>query len=189
MGLRRGGAWLGVSLLVGCAAPPLEDAGVDSVLDASVVDAGEPRDPGFDIPPSEWIDGGFGDAWGCFGRNLDRFIARFETRDGAQPWCAAVLFKRQDAGFTPLFPEFGSPEGFQISDARWALTCGGLELPNGELGHAFTRPVHDLFGSMSLTAFVGARPQQYEIDGGIRVAYRVYRFSQLAGIGGTCQGP
>lgn len=181
------------SLLVfsACAQQPGADAGLDEdagLVDAST-DAGELRDPGFDIPSAEWIDGGFGGAWGCYGKSKDRFIARFETMDGNLLWCASVLFKRQDGGFTPLFPDFRSPEDFQIADARWAITCGDLELPSGELNHNRTRPVHDLTGEITLTAFYMERPQIFVVDAGIRVAYYVYRMNQLASLSETCAGP
>ncbi|MFZ5439857.1 MAG: hypothetical protein ACOZQL_07595 [Myxococcota bacterium] len=180
-------------LFCSCSPPSPGDAGSDGGLDASLIDAsidsGEPRDPGFDIPPSEWIDGGEGEAWGCYGRNKDRFIARFETKDGNLLWCASILFKRQDGGFQPLFPDFVGPENFQIADARWAITCDGLELTNGELNHDRTRPVHDLSGEISLTAFYMERPQIFVVDAGIRVAYRVYRVLQWASLSETCAGP
>lgn len=166
----------------------------DAAIDGSVVavDAGVDggsNDPGFDIPSNEWIDGGQGDAWGCYGRDDQRFIVRFETRDSSDPWCASVLFKRQDGGFPPLFPDFDGPDGFQISDARWALTCGGLELPNGELNHQSSRPVHGFAGAIELTGYVQGRPQNYSIDASIRIAYRTYWLSPFASMSATCQGP
>lgn len=108
-------------------------------------------------------------------RNRDRLIIRFETRDGSQQWCASVLLKR-DAGAV-FFPEFDAPEGFEITDARWALTCDNLELTNGEFNHERTRPVHDLNGFVQLDGFVQGRPYKYLVDAGIRVAYRTYWMS------------
>ncbi|MFZ5445224.1 MAG: hypothetical protein ACOZQL_34860 [Myxococcota bacterium] len=173
-----------------CSAPPVADAAVE--LDAGEEDAGidaGPRDPGYDIPPSEWIDGGLGDTWGCYGRSRDRFIARFETRDGSDLWCASVLFKRQDGGFAPLFPDFDGPDGFQIADARWAIVCDSLELDNGELNHVGTRPVHDFHGSLELSGFHMNRPYVYFIDAGIRVAYRVYQLKEGGNLSADCRGP
>lgn len=176
--------------LVGCISDVTPDAEVDAggaALEDAGVDAG-PRDPGFDIPPQEWIDGGQGDSWGCMNRNRDRLIIRFETRNASQPWCAALLFKRPDAG-VGLFPDFTVSDGFEMTDVRWALTCGGLELPTGELNHARTRPVHDLYGSVELSGFVQERPYNYLVDAGIRVAYRTYWMSQLGSLQETCNGP
>ena len=176
--------------LTSCVGATTLDAGVDAAVHEagdSGVDAGPP-DPGYSIPPEEWVDAGQGDAWGCYGRNLDRFIAWFETRDGSSPWCAAVQFKRQDGGFTPLFPDFGSPEDFEIVDARWAPTCGGLQLPDGSLNPTQTRPVHAFSGELRLQSFLMNRPFAYHIDGGMRIAYRVVWFNQNASLSATCPG-
>jgi len=151
-------------------------------------DSGQ-EDPGYAIPPEEWVDGGQGDAWGCYGRNLDRLIVRMETRDRLDAWCAAVLFKRVDGGMPALFPEFGAPPGFQIVDARWKLSCGGLELPDGSLNQVGTRPVHEFSGGLVLQGFFMDRPQGYDIDAGIRLAYRRYWFSQRGSLSETCAGP
>lgn len=170
-----------------CVQPIAEtDAGTDAGSEQAV-DAGL-RDPGYDIPPEQWVDKGFGDAFGCYGRALDRFTLKMETRDSSDAWCAYVAFRRQDGGFIPLFPSFDGPEDFEINDARWALTCGGLELADGGLNPA-ARPVHDFSGSLELLAFYMNRPRQASVDAGIRVAYRVYRISQLAGLAATCPGP
>lgn len=70
---------VGVILFAACGAPSVVHP------DGGQLDAGE-QDPGYAIPPEQWVDGGQGDAWGCYGRSLDRFIVRMETRDGADPW-------------------------------------------------------------------------------------------------------
>ncbi len=173
-------------VLLGCAcAPSIQPADAGVVVEA---DAGE-QDPGYAIPPDEWVDGGLGDAWGCYGASLDRFIVRMETRDRLDAWCAAVLFKRTDGGVPAPFPEFGAPPGFQIVDARWALSCGNLELPSGELNRDGTRPVHEFSGGITLQGFVMDRPRGYDIDAGIRLAYRVYRLAQRGSLSATCLGP
>lgn len=183
MGVR--GLLSGVVLVCVSCAPPIVGP-----VDAAVValDAGE-QDPGYAIPPEEWVDGGQGDAWGCYGASLDRFIVRMETRDRLDAWCAAVLFKRTDGGVPALFLEFGAPPGFQIVDARWALSCGNLELPSGELNRDGTRPVHEFSGGITLQGFVMDRPRGYDIDAGIRLAYRVYRLAQRGSLSATCLGP
>lgn len=179
-------------LLASCVVAPaldsgLEDASVEMEVDAGRADAGPP-DPGFDIPPGEWVDAGQGGAWGCFGRQLDRFIAQFETRDNSSPWCASVLFKRQDGGFTPLFPDFDGPQDFEIADARWAPGCSGLELPDGGLNPMY-RPVHSFSGQLRFRALLMNRPRAYDIDAGMRIAYRVVWFNQGASLSANCPGP
>lgn len=183
MGVR--GLLSGVMLVCVACSPPTVGP-----VDAAVValDAGE-QDPGYAIPPEEWVDGGQGDAWGCFGSNLDRFVVRMETRDGADPWCASVLFRKTDGGTPVLFPEFIPPAGFRIVDARWAPGCGGLELSSGELNHVGTRPVHDFSGALVLQGFVMERPRGYDLDAGIRLAYRRYWFAQGGSLSATCAGP
>ena len=171
-------------VLISCAGNTTPDASVDA--GEFEVDAG-PRDPGFDIPADQWIDGGQGGSWGCMNRNRDRLIIRFETRDGSQMWRASLLLKR-DADAT-LFLEFDAPDGFELTDARWALTCETLELANGELNHERTRPVHDLNGFVQLDGFVQGRPYKYLVDAGIRVAYRTYWMNQLGSLSETCAGP
>lgn len=184
-------AWLClVALATGCLPSVEVDAGE---LDGGFPDAGTmldagARDPGFDIPPEEWVYKGEGGAFGCYGRALDRFILKMETRDSSDAWCAYVAFHRQDGGFVPLFPSFVGPEDFQINDARWGLGCGGLDLPDGGLNPA-ARPVHDFYGTLELRGFYMNRPQAALVDAGIRVAYRVYSISQLAGLAATCPGP
>jgi hypothetical protein len=173
---------VGVILFAACGAPSVVHP------DGGQLDAGE-QDPGYAIPPEQWVDGGQGDAWGCFGRSLDRFIVRMETRDGADPWCASILFRRSDGGTPALFPDFAAPAGFEIVDARWAPGCGGLELSNGDLNHVGTRPVHEFSGDLVLQGFVMDRPRGYDIDAGIRLAYRRYWFSQRGSLSATCAGP
>lgn len=176
---------LSLLLVWGACTPPVvapDDAGMVAS------DAGE-QDPGFTIPPEEWIDGGLGQAGGCYGASLDRFIVRMQTNDSSDAWCASVLFKRTDGGTSVLFPEFGAPQGFQIVDARWALSCGGLELANGELNQEGTRPVHEFNGELTLQGFFMNRPRGYDIDAGIRLAYRLYRLSQRGSLSATCAGP
>lgn len=178
-------ALLGLAL-AGCSGSMLPDASDDA---GTVTVDGGSSDPGFDIPPNEWVDGGQGGSWGCYGKSDQHFIITFQTRDSNQPWCASVLFMRQDGGSASMFPEFDAPDGFALVDARWALTCAELELPNGALNHEGTRPVHALSGSAQLDGFVLGRPQKYSVDAQIRTAYRVSWISQLGSLSATCQGP
>ena len=175
-----------VMLIVGlssCATHGFSDAAVDGGND------GGRRDPGYDIPPELWIDGGNSQAGGCYGRNLDRFVVEMETTRTDDMWCAAMHFKRYDGGFERLFPEFQAPEGFAIYDARWSWGCTELYLANGELDTQY-RPVHGLTGSLVLDGYYLGKPQLGHYGATIRLDNRVYYYSDgLIGFSPTCPGP